>query len=87
MPGTTGKLVSGPEKYDSCDFVDNAVMKNYADEIVGADKVTRCMEHLDLEADYKDPVKVQPLSPFPPSFFGNPPDAWMHGAFRSSSRL
>jgi hypothetical protein len=43
------KLLQSPSAFESCSFVDNAVMTRFAKPING-----RCMENLTLDEDYKD---------------------------------
>eukprot|EP00746_Dinoflagellata_sp_MGD_P007151 gnl/MRDRNA2_/MRDRNA2_114112_c0_seq1.p1 gnl/MRDRNA2_/MRDRNA2_114112_c0~~gnl/MRDRNA2_/MRDRNA2_114112_c0_seq1.p1 ORF type:complete len:498 (-),score=96.06 gnl/MRDRNA2_/MRDRNA2_114112_c0_seq1:274-1722(-) len=53
-PLPTGKELVPPKSYDTCAFVDtNPVMRRFSDVIEG-----RCMEQLQLAADYKDPLRA-----------------------------
>jgi len=57
--GLNGRIIEkSNDDYSTCDFVDNYVMRNFADVVTGVDGKDRCMEQLTLDADYKDPVKA-----------------------------
>jgi len=57
--GTTGFIIEKEDDdYAKCSFVDNFVMKNFCDVESGTDGKKRALELLELDADYKDPVKA-----------------------------